>query len=87
MHYTNLPESLRDAAQRYVEKGKKPGDFLTACFENDLVSAVGRADIDNYKLLHDITTWIYCECPRHAWGSPELVAAWIKSGGIAEAAA
>lgn len=83
MDYENLPESLRAAARRYIEHGKKPGDFLTACFENNLTNAVGRADIDNYKRLHDITCWIYCECAPDAWGSPELVAAWIERGGLA----
>ena len=74
--YSQLPVSLQDGMQRYVEKGLTVGHFLTACLENDLSGAISRADDKNRKLLPEIVTWLTWEVPHDCWGSKEKVATW-----------
>lgn len=78
INYSMLPEHMQEGAKRYVEKRIAPGGFLTAVLENNLVEACGRADLMNRNALHAWAQWLYMECPRGAWGSPEAVKAWLK---------
>ena len=75
-NYSKLPVGLQDGMQRYVEHGILPGDFLTAVLENNLFTAVSRADDTNIKLIPEIVKWIYNEIPQHSWGSPKDVEEW-----------
>jgi len=75
-NYSELPVGLQDGMQRYVEDGILPGDFLTAVLENDLKTAVFRADDNNIKLIPEIVKWVYWEIPNPAWGSPKDVKEW-----------
>ena len=76
--YSKLPEGLQDGMRRYVEDSISPGSFLRAVLENNLFSAVFRADDNNIKHLTEIVRWVYWEIPMLAWGSPEDVDAWIE---------
>ncbi len=82
MKYDQLPEYMQGGAQRYIEHGIVPGDFLTAILENDFVHAYGIADETNTACMRDWAAWLYNDCPSAAWGSHEIVIAWIESGGI-----
>ena len=82
MKYDQLPEHMRGGAQRYIEHGIVHGDFLTAVLENDFVGAYGMADEINTACMRDWASWLYNDCPSAAWGSHEIVIAWIESGGI-----
>ena len=75
-NYSKLPVGLQDGMQRYVEHGILPGDFLTAVLENNLSTAVFRADDNNIKLIPEIVKWIFNEIPQHSWGSPIVVEEW-----------
>jgi hypothetical protein len=65
-----------ESIQRYVEKGIRPGDFLTAVICNDLFEAIGRADEDNLRNLPAIVGYFYNKTPPPCWGSPQKMNAW-----------
>ena len=46
-----VPKTLIDSLERYVEHHIKPGSFLRAVLENNLVEAVSRADFINIRIL------------------------------------
>ena len=77
-NYETLPVGLRSGMQRYLENGISPGHFLTAVLENNLFSAVMRADSTNLSLLPDIVKWIHWEIPMECNGSRAVVDAWLK---------
>lgn len=52
------------------------GDFLSALLRNDLMGAVGRADIDNQRSLVDWCTFLHNYTPAGCSGSPEAVREW-----------
>jgi hypothetical protein len=62
---------------RYGNEHLPTGGFLRAVLENDLRTAVARADDYNMATLRDIVTFIYSELPRNCWGSPERVSTWL----------
>lgn len=76
INYAMLPPHMREAARRYVEKHKRPGDFLMAVLCDRLTEAFARADDDNLAAMNAWCRWLWNELPSPAWGSPEKVAAW-----------
>ena len=77
--YVMLPEHMQDSARLYVERGIEPGGFLCAVLENNLTEAFGRADSINRDAMFEWACWLYNDAPGDCWGSPEKVAAWIKT--------
>ena len=75
--YSDLPEHMQGAMERYMQYGIEPGSFLTAVLCNDLMGAVGRADSINRARLNDYATWLYNNAPRMSFGSLEKVERWI----------
>lgn len=83
--YTLLPKHIREGFRLYIEEGEKPGGFISACLENKLVEAYGRADEVNQERMRDIVNFLYNEAPAPCWGSDEKVKNWIaghKSGAV-----
>lgn len=78
--YHQLPATLRDGMQRYLEQRIRPGDFLTAVLANDLREAVRRADWLHRDLLPLVTEWIWNNVPPEACGTWSNVEAWIRDG-------
>ena len=72
-----IPERMQDALIRYYEKRIEPGHFLTAVLENDLMEALGRADVENRHSLHAYCMWLYNQTPSGSYGSPEAVKRWL----------
>ncbi|MBD3404351.1 hypothetical protein GF420_15785 [candidate division GN15 bacterium] len=64
----------------FAKKGRNPGGFLTACLENNLSRAVGRADGENLEKIPAIALYIFNQLPDPCWGSPEKVANWKGLG-------
>ena len=74
--YRMLPEHMQGAARDYIEGHQRPGDFLVAVLENDLVGAFGQADDENTAAMFAWASWLYNEAPAAAWGSRAKVDAW-----------
>lgn len=70
------PET-KEGIDRYVQYGIRPGGFLTAVLENNLMGAMERADSENRIDLFEICRYIYNHCPILCHGSPEIVNEWI----------
>lgn len=81
--YTRIPAHMQDTARRYIERGIPGGSFFTALVANDLMGAFQRADDANTAAMRDWCAFLYNEAPQACWGSPEMVDAWIASGGMA----
>jgi len=81
IRYEKAPRH-EDAYRRYVEKGIKPGHFLTAVLEDSLFDAAGRADSTNQELLDQHVRFIWNELPASCWGSEEEVRQWMEKGGL-----
>ena len=80
--WSNIPRHMVGDMKRYIEDGMCPGGFLTSVLENDLRGSVSRADdVNRYHLL-DFVQFLYSYAPSPCWGSPEIVSAWIKQGGL-----
>jgi hypothetical protein len=63
---------------RWVFRGIKPGGFLTAVLQNDLYTAVSRADGRNAAALKDIAVLLFTYCPTGCYGSREKVEKWLS---------
>lgn len=74
----DVPNSVRESLDRYVNQGIKPGGFVTAVLENNLMEAIGRADHINIEFLKDICGHIYNNLPAPCHGSPAKVQAWLE---------
>lgn len=77
-----IPEHMRGGVRRWIEHGIFPGSFLTAVIENDLRTAVAKADDINVNRLADYVRFFHCDAPAGCWGSPEKVEAWNARGGL-----
>lgn len=76
--YFKRRPDVKQSIDDYIEKGWKPGDFLTSVLANDLFEAMGRADLENRENLYSITCYIYNESPSTCWGSYEIVYKWLE---------
>lgn len=76
-----VPEKAHDTLIGYLMHGHRPGHFLTGVLSNDLKEACGRADADNQVALYRYVYFLFNYAPSAAWGDPEKVTDWIKSGG------
>ena len=74
-------ECCRGAFQRYFEYGIATGGFLQKVLENDLMSAVGRADENHVLRLRNICEFIFNQLPSVCHGSAEKFDTWCMSGG------
>lgn len=89
INYDRLPEHMRAGARRYIEKGARCGDFLTAVIRHDLFMALAHADPVNRLALDDWRLFFHNEAPSKCHGSPGKMNAWMAHRGlegIAEAA-
>jgi hypothetical protein len=73
---SGIPDRIWPGLTYWVKFGIWPGDFLSAVIVNDLRGAVGRADAQNIRLLHNYIRALYNDVPHHCWGSPEIASAW-----------
>jgi len=81
INYLRIPKHMRYGMRLYVERGVRPGGFLTAVLKNDLVGAITRADEVNQAHIHDWVMFVLNELPIGCWGSEEKVELWCKAGG------
>lgn len=77
----NIPPEIKASIDAHGMTGKPTGSFLQAVLENDLKTAVMKADEANYLLIGAIVGYCCNEIPMVCWGSEDAVAAWQRKGG------
>ena len=78
--YARIPERMQVALKNYFLDHLPVGGFLTALFSNDLRNTFWRADDENVKMIELYVQWLNSvDYGRTAWGSPEIVADWLKN--------
>lgn len=77
-----MPGNTRAVIDNYVDYGHEPTPFVRAVLANDLIGAFELADDKQKAVLGFITSYVRFNVPGVARGSYDLVAAWVKSGGI-----
>ena len=76
-HYFMVSCEILAAMDSWGQTHRPTGGFLMAVFANDLVSAVHRADPENFATLREICWYVYNELPSDCHGSQAAVDAWI----------
>lgn len=71
-----------ESINNYVTKGWEPGSFVTAVMENNLMEALGQADMGNRLAIFEICEYVYNDTPATCHGSPEKVREWLLHGGL-----
>jgi hypothetical protein len=77
MRKAAVPEHLHEGLVGYLVHGIKPGSFLAAVLENNLMIAVTSADEQSMAGLRAIVRFLLHSAPDGAWGSRATVNAWI----------
>lgn len=78
--YSKIPVPYMEEGLRlWVEKGIRPGSFMTAMLANDFMNAAIRADDFNASKLQEWARFIYNELPEDCWGSREIMKEWEQS--------
>ncbi len=75
-YWDGIPPMVLRALLRHWRRGMETGRFVRSCLENELVSAIGRADEDSFRAIREIVMFLYNDLPTAAWGSQENVEAW-----------
>lgn len=84
-----VPPHLRDGLLGYVLHHRPTGDHLRAVISNDLLHALGYADLLSHAGIHNTVKWCYGNIPGIGYGSPEAYRLWTQhpdKKGEAEAA-
>lgn len=71
-----IPAYMQRGLLDWINSGIRPGSFLTAVLENNLMEAVGRADNTNSLHLKEYATFLYNAAPADCHGSVKKVDAW-----------
>jgi hypothetical protein len=81
-YYAAIPARLLRGLVDYAEKRNETGtgSFLRAIVENDLMSAVTRADPESFAALSSICAFVHNELPAVCWGTKDKVRDWLESG-------
>lgn len=75
-YIANTPPLVRQAIDKWATQAQKPGDFVCALLQNDLLGAYQRADPWSTKNMAAIVAYLWNEVPSDAWGSVERFEAW-----------
>ena len=68
-----IREDVKESLDAYAKEGRPTGGFLEAVLSNDLMGALGRADLQNRYDIFDICSYVYNHCPANCHGSPARV--------------
>lgn len=75
-----IPPLILDGIQQFVVSRVKTGSFLLAVLENNLASAICRADPQSLAALREIVWYVHNCIPGNCHGSPQKVADWLRGG-------
>lgn len=82
-YYSLIPfDYMEEGMRQWIEHGIRPGSFLMAVLENDLMRAVSNADASNRLALYEWCDWLYNYPPSSCWGSIEKCNAWADHRGL-----
>jgi hypothetical protein len=73
-----IREDVKESLDAYAKEGRPTGGFLEAVLSNDLMGALGRADLQNRYDIFDICSYVYNHCPANCHGSPARVTLWLR---------
>lgn len=76
---SGIPDRLHDGLRNYLVYGYRPGSFLRAVLENDLITAVVRADEESATRIAAVVRFLWNYAPSEAWGSPDRVQTWLDA--------
>lgn len=76
--YSYLPEHMQEGVRGYIERGWLPGSFLNAVLCNNLTTAAANADEINKHALFQWAQFLIQELPMEAYGSQEIVNAYVR---------
>jgi hypothetical protein len=74
-----LYENVKTAIENYYYHKFHPGGFVYSLLCNDLVGAVLKVDYWNSQQMKQTVLWLATRMPPAAWGSKEVVDAWLGS--------
>ncbi len=77
-----IPRHLFSSVIDYIVDGMRPGAFVAAIIQNNLVMSYLRADEENCHLFTNWARFLHWEMPIGSWGSEPMYQLWCKSGGI-----
>lgn len=69
---SKIPRHMRPVVTAWIEHGVPPGRFLSSVIENDLFSAVTRADSENLAALHAWVIFFHNFAPAECYGPGAL---------------
>ena len=72
-----IRQDMKKSLDRYVDNKLKPGGFLTAVLENDLVGSLSRADVDNLRDIKDIVIEARHDTPKPEFSSMHEMLAYV----------
>ena len=84
--FSGIPGYMHGGIIRFYEDGIPPGGFLTAVIDNDLKTALAKADDTNQQLLREYVMWFYNYAPSGTWGYTGATDKYLKQFHEGEAA-
>ena len=87
INYGVLPESLRQEALLYIQKGTQPGELMTAVIQNDLsatLKAVRELEaterhFEGFDAMADVEWFFNTEAPAECSSSAALMGMWMRA--------
>lgn len=76
--FRQLPHNLQAGLVAYINEGTETGGFLRAVLENDLMSAIARADAHSLAWFVPLCQCILHHAPDGCYGSKEKVEKWLE---------
>lgn len=73
-----MKRTTKETLDNYVTQNWEPGGFCQAVLENDLMGALGRADMENRSDIFEICQYVYNELPAECHGSRAAVTSWLN---------
>lgn len=74
-----IPDHLLDGLDAYIADYRRPGGFLEAVLENNLLLAICRANEQSLGALVAIVRYLLQCAPSKCWGSRAAVALWLDT--------
>jgi hypothetical protein len=82
-----IPEPFREEVVAYLTRGTEPGAFVGAVIAGDLFASIENKPASAPKgSIGKIVSFLKRYAPHRAYGRPDKVRVWVKTGGLLAAA-